>query len=55
VIHANENVKCTNQECESIVDKKPCQITYIKYDNEGMKYLYICTDCDHTWKTDQII
>ena len=45
VITDNDNIKCTNDECESILDKKPCKITYVKYDNDNMRYVYICIDC----------
>jgi DNA-directed RNA polymerase subunit M/transcription elongation factor TFIIS len=27
-------------------------IIYLRYDDNNMKYLYICEDCDTTWKTD---
>ena len=30
----------------------PVEVIYIRYDNTNMKYLYICTVCDTTWKTD---
>ena len=28
------------------------EIIFIRYDNINMKYLYLCTHCDITWKTD---
>ncbi len=27
-------------------------IIYLRYDDENMKYLYICSNCNFTWKTD---
>ena len=27
-------------------------IIYLRYDDENMKYLYICSSCNFTWKTD---
>jgi DNA-directed RNA polymerase subunit M/transcription elongation factor TFIIS len=27
-------------------------VIYLRYDDENMKYLYICTTCDTSWKTD---
>ena len=32
-------------------DKGP-SVIYLRYDDNNMKYLYICEDCDTTWKTD---
>ena len=34
-------VRCPNNDCPS---KKP-DIRYIKYDNDNMRYVYICIDC----------
>ena len=25
------------------------EIIYIRYDNDNMKYIYLCTNCDYTW------
>ena len=36
-----KNVKCPNSECPSA---NP-EVSYIKYDEEKMKYIYICCDC----------
>ena len=35
-----------NSECEAEESK----ITYIKYNSEEMRYLYICNHCGHKWK-----
>jgi DNA-directed RNA polymerase subunit M/transcription elongation factor TFIIS len=51
-IQKNTNIKCTNVECESITENKDCDITYIKYDIENMKYIYICNYCGQKWKND---
>ena len=46
------NMKCPNEKCsESSAETNP-DIIYLRYDDENMKYLYICTACDFTWKTD---
>ena len=47
------NVKCPNAACETNVkqDVVP-EIIYIRYDDEALKYLYICVSCDTVWKTD---
>lgn len=49
-IEGNPNIKCINQDCESIKESKESMITYIKYDTENMKYIYICNYCGQKWK-----
>jgi len=49
-IKNNQNIKCNNSECSSITENKECDITYIKYDMENMKYIYICNHCGQKWK-----
>ena len=49
-IKNNPNIKCVNPECSSIKEDKECDITYIKYDMENMKYIYICNHCGQKWK-----
>ncbi len=51
-IKNNPNIKCPNPECVSITDSEECDITYIKYDMENMKYIYICNHCGQKWKND---
>lgn len=59
------NIPCPNNMCASNIDdeisssaaaatgvKVPVEVIYIRYDNPNMKYLYLCTICDTTWKTD---
>ena len=48
-IENNPNVKCTNEECESIKGDTNSSVTYIKYDAENMKYIYICNHCGQKW------
>ena len=47
------NVKCPNAACQTNVksDVVP-EIIYMRYDDEALKYLYICVTCDTVWKTD---
>ena len=47
------NVECTNMGCASH-EKKKHAVIYIRYDEENMKYLYMCTTCDSVWKTDDL-
>jgi len=42
------NMKCPNEHCTATTS----DIIYLRYDDENMKYLYICADCDFSWKTD---
>ncbi len=50
------NVKCPNPTCITNSEDKPkdkqTEVIYMRYDDDNMKYLYICVDCDITWKTD---
>ncbi len=46
------NVKCPNAACETNTKEKPSEVLYVRYDDENMKYLYICVTCDTAWKTD---
>jgi len=62
------NMKCPNDECKTnhsntsaaggggsaseAGTNKGCEIIYLRYDDDNMKYLYICATCDTTWKTD---
>jgi DNA-directed RNA polymerase subunit M/transcription elongation factor TFIIS len=47
------NIQCPNSECKSNQGtKKPAEIIYMRYDDNNLKYAYICVDCDRAWKTD---
>ena len=48
-IKNNLNMKCPNSECESIVEEKPSDIVYLKYDNDNLKYMYVCKYCNQKW------
>lgn len=57
------NMKCPRLECktneqttsskEETSEKDPkvteTEIIYMRYDDDKMKYLYICAECDHVW------
>jgi DNA-directed RNA polymerase subunit M/transcription elongation factor TFIIS len=32
--------------------EKVTDAIYLRYDNTQLKYIYICTTCDHKWKTE---
>ena len=46
-------IKCPNVACisnkEGNEDKR--EVIYIRYDDLGMKYIYVCSQCDKMWKT----
>ena len=46
------NIQCPNVNCKTNTDKdiKP-DIIYLRYDEDNLKYLYMCSTCDSTWKT----
>jgi len=50
------SMKCPNNECKThdIDNKNPTEVIYMRYDDDNMKYLYICVECDTTWKTDDL-
>jgi len=48
------NMKCPNLDCKTNKeDNKSAEIIYIRYDDDNLKYLYMCTTCDTTWKTNE--
>jgi DNA-directed RNA polymerase subunit M/transcription elongation factor TFIIS len=51
------NMKCPNNDCNSNKSNqtKNPEVVYLRYEDDNMKYLYICTECDNTWKTNQIV
>ena len=45
------NILCPNQDCTTVTEKKENDVIYLRYDDTNMKYIYLCTHCDHVWKT----
>ena len=45
----SQNIKCPNDQCESIVKNLKSDIIYIKYDKDNMKYIYSCNYCSQKW------
>jgi DNA-directed RNA polymerase subunit M/transcription elongation factor TFIIS len=45
-------IKCPNSKCSSNINESETlrEIIYIRYDDINMKYIYLCTHCDNTWK-----
>ena len=46
-----QKMPCPNSQCDSNRDT-PSEIILIRYDTANLKYLYLCSICDHSWKTD---
>ena len=47
------NMRCPSLACKTNVEQRPNpEVIYMRYDDENMKYLYICVECDTIWKTD---
>lgn len=51
------NVPCPNATCatNNHSERKPedkAEVIYMRYDDDNLKYLYICVECDTVWKTD---
>tara|TARA_B100001063_G_C16715432_1_gene530433 strand:- start:56 stop:370 length:315 start_codon:yes stop_codon:yes gene_type:complete len=45
------NIICPNINCKSNTDSSiEKNVIYYRYDNENMKYIYLCTHCDSSWK-----
>jgi len=50
------NLDCPNDSClsnNSGDDKVEKEIIYIRYDNENMKYIYLCGICDKVWQLEK--
>ena len=48
------HISCINNECSSNRKNNPDnkKIMYIRYDENNMKYIYLCGLCDTHWKSD---
>jgi DNA-directed RNA polymerase subunit M/transcription elongation factor TFIIS len=44
------NIPCPNENCVCNKDKKvQSEVIVYRYDDENLKYMYICVHCDKTW------
>jgi len=43
------NIKCPSLICTTNTEQTPKDIIYIRYDNDNMDYVYLCTTCDSIW------
>ena len=47
------NVLCPNSECATNKGDALREIIYIRYDDRNMKYVYLCSECDTIWQTNE--
>lgn len=45
-------IKCPNKDCKSNKGEQN-EVIYFRYDDNNMKYVYICSLCDRVWKTNE--
>jgi DNA-directed RNA polymerase subunit M/transcription elongation factor TFIIS len=43
-------ILCPNADCSTNREDTPREIIYIRYDDQNMKYVYLCSTCDTIWK-----
>lgn len=44
------SIKCPDKDCKSNLDASTeSKVIYIKYDNNSLKFLYLCYHCDKCW------
>jgi DNA-directed RNA polymerase subunit RPC12/RpoP len=47
------NILCPNPDCSTNVSDKEREIIYIRYDDINIKYVYLCSECDTIWQTNE--
>ncbi len=50
-----KTINTSVQENSIILKSRDSDIIYIRYDDENMKYAWICSKCDYTWTNDNHI
>jgi DNA-directed RNA polymerase subunit M/transcription elongation factor TFIIS len=48
----SSNIPCPNKTCKSN-EAAATEVIHIRYDEENMKYLYLCFHCDAIWETEE--
>jgi len=53
-----QNIKCPNRSCPSnhkseSGEESKNEVIYLRYDDVNLNYVYICTQCDTVWKTNE--
>ena len=44
-------ILCPNSDCLTNTKGKEREIIYIRYDDTNMKYVYLCSECNTVWNT----
>ena len=44
-----DNIPCPNASCPSNNNSAKNKILFIKFDEDNIKFLYLCSNCDHSW------
>ena len=53
-IKDNPNVRCLREDCRTNTEGVKSSVTYLKYDFDDMKYLYVCDECGSSWTNDAL-
>ena len=48
-------VLCPDPDCPTNKEAIPREIIYIRYDDTNMKYIYLCSECDTVWQTNDVV
>ena len=43
------NIACPNTECSTNTGATPRDVLYVRYDDNDLKYVYMCSVCDSIW------
>ncbi len=46
-------ILCPNPDCTTNTKDTPREIIYIRYDQINIDYIYLCSTCDTSWKTEK--
>ena len=44
------NLDCPNSECPTNTQKEDKRVLYQQYDENNLKFIYVCCVCDHKWR-----
>jgi len=47
------NILCPNKDCATNTKNEPREIIYIRYDDVNINYVYLCSTCNTTWKSEE--
>jgi DNA-directed RNA polymerase subunit M/transcription elongation factor TFIIS len=53
----DSSISCPNKECSTNTSSEKDaerKVLHIRYDEENMKYLYLCFHCDYVWNTQSL-